>query len=229
MNLLEETLLTYGVVDVYHNAWEFDRWDTSDDSRDWSLESDGSPVRVANYGANSGSTGAEGVTAELIYYDHDNPPASIEGKIVVIPTRPHPEKPYSADYLINYTFNDYEYATLADTLPPPFEFVDPEFSFTFDIWWQLAQRLDSIAAEGKAAGAVIVYDMAFDRTEGLYTFPVPKLYDSPTLQLSREDGAKVIDDAKAGKSATLRLEATVEPSEAYQLVAYLPGKDYGNG
>ena len=227
MAFLEAKLLEYGVVDSWKNSWDFERWDTSDDSTDWSLRSDGTDVRVAHYGAYSGSTGPEGITAEMIYYDHDNPPESIEGKIVVIPTKPHPEKPYSEDYLINYTYNDYEYATEADTLPPPFEFVDPAESFTFDIWWQLAQRLDRIPKEGKAAGAVIVYDMAFDRTKGLYTFPVPTLYDSPTLILSREDGAKVIEDAKAGKSATLRLEATLEPAEAYQLIAYLPGKHYG--
>ena len=227
MAFLEEKLLEYGVVDTWKNSWEFERWDTSDDSSDRSLSSDGSPVRVANYGAYSGSTGPDGITAEMIYYDHDNPPESIAGKIVVIPTRPHPEKPYPEEYLINYTYNDYEYATDAETLPPPFEFVDPAESFTFDIWWQLAQRLDRIPKDGNAAGAVIVYDMAFARTKGLYTFGVPTLYDSPTLIVSREDGAKVIEDAKAGKSATLRLEASLEPAEAYQLIAYLPGKDYG--
>ena len=227
MSFLERKLLEYGVVDVFKNSWEFERWDTSDDSSDWSLTSDGDPVRVANYGAYSGSTGPDGITAELIYYDHDNPPESIEGKIVVIPTRPHPEPPYNDDYLINYTFNDYEYATDPETLLPPFEYVDPAFSFTFDIWWQLAQRLDQIPAKGGAAGAVIVYDMAYERTKGVYTFPVPRLYDSPTLILAREDGAKVIEDAKVGKSATLRLEVALEPAEAYQLIAYLPGKDYG--
>ncbi len=227
MAFLEEKLLEYGVVDTWKNSWEFERWDTSDDSSDRSLSSDGSPVRVANYGAYSGSTGPDGITAEMIYYDHDNPPESIAGKIVVIPTRPHPEKPFPEEYLINYTYNDYEYATDAETLPPPFEFVDPAESFTFDIWWQLAQRLDRIPKDGNAAGAVIVYDMAFARTKGLYTFGVPTLYDSPTLIVSREDGAKVIEDAKAGKSATLRLEASLEPAEAYQLIAYLPGKDYG--
>jgi len=227
MAFLETKLTEYGAVDFNKNSWSFERWDTSDDSSDWSLVSDGSQVRVANYGAYSGSTGPDGITAELIYYDHDNPPESIEGKIVVIPTRPHPTPPYNDDYLVNYTFNDYEYATEADTYPAPFEFVDPEFSFTFDIWWQLAQRLDRIPKDGSAAGAIIVYDMAFERTEGIYSFPVPGLYDSPTLILSREDGAQVIDDAKAGKSATLRLEATLEPAEAYQLIAYLPGKHYG--
>ena len=227
MSFLESKLTEYGTVDHYKNKWKFERWDTSDDDSDWSLVSDGTSVRVAHYGAYSGSTSAEGVTAELIFYDHEHLPESIEGKIVVIPTRPHPDKPFDDDYLINYTFNDYEYATGADTLSAPFEFVDPSFSFTFDIWWQLAQGLDYIPKEGGAAGAVIVYDMAYERTKGIYTFPVPTLYDSPTLILSREDGAKVIEDAKAGNTATIRLEATLEPAEAYQLVTYLPGKDYG--
>ncbi|MEC7008927.1 MAG: hypothetical protein VXX12_02430 [Pseudomonadota bacterium] len=227
MSFLETTLDTYGVVDGTRNAWLFERWHTSEDSTQWSLSSDGASVRVAHYGAYSGSTGPEGITAELIYYDHDNPPESIEGKIVVIPTRKHPNPPYSDNYLINYTFNDYEYATDAETLPAPFEFVPPTESFTFDIWWQLAQGLDRIPRDGNAAGAIIVYDMAYERTKGLYTFGVPTLYNSPTLILSREDGAKVIDDAKQGKSATLRLEAVVETSEAFQYIAYLPGANYG--
>ena len=227
MAFLEQTLADYGAVDGVKNHWEFERWFTSEDNRQWSLISDGSAVRVASYGAYSGSTGSEGVTAELIYYDHDNPPEDIEGKIVVIPTRSHPKVPFSEDYLINYTFNDYEHATNAETLPTPFEFVDPSESFTFDIWWQLAQRLDQIPRDGNAAGAIIVYDMAFERTQGLYTFPVPRLYKSPTLVLSREDGVEVIMDAKAGKQATLRLEAETETATAYQYIAYLPGACYG--
>ena len=227
MLFLETTLDTYGVVDGTRNAWQFERWQTSEDSTQWSLSSDGASVRVAHYGAYSGSTGPEGITAELIYYDHDDPPESIEGKIVVIPTMKHPISPYSDTYLINYTFNDYEYATDAETLPAPFEFVPPAESFTFDIWWQLAQGLDRIPRDGNAAGAIIVYDMAYERTKGLYTFGVPTLYNSPTLIVSREDGAKVIEDAKQGKSATLRLEATVETSEAFQYIAHLPGANHG--
>ena len=47
-----------------------------------------------------------------------------------------------------------------------------------------------------------------------------------THPLWSEDGAKVIEDAKRGKEATLRLEATLETSEAYQYIT-LPGADYG--
>ncbi len=227
MRFLEQRLAEYGAVDGIKNSWQFERWFTSENNSNWSLVSNGAPIRVASYGAYSGSTPAEGITADLVYYDHYNPPENIKGKIVVIPTRPHPSPPFSENYLINYTFNDFEHATDADTLPAPFRFVDPAESFTFDIWWQLAQRLDQIPKKGEAAGAVIVYDMAFERTRGLYTFSVPQLYNAPTLILSREDGAAVIADAKAGKKATLRLEAGIETATAYQYIAYLPGADYG--
>lgn len=226
VGFLEEKLVEYGAVDVTKNRWTFERWFTSDEPTNWSLVSDGDAVKVAFYGAYSGSTSANGISAELVYYDHDNPPASIKDKIVVIPTRPHPEPPYDDEYIRHFTFNDYEYRT-DEPFPALYQFVDPAESFTFDIWWQLRQRLHEIAIAGGAAGMVIVYDMAFERTVGLYSFPVPALYNVPTLILDREAGAKVIADAKAGKLGTLRLEATVEAAEAYELIAYLPGKDYG--
>jgi len=227
LGFLEEKLLEYGAVDVTRNTWDFERWYTSDDATSWSLVSDGEAVKVAFYCAYSGSTGPEGITAEMVYYDHDNPPVSIKDKIVVIPTRPHHEPPYNDNYIENFTFNDYEYRADSETFQPLFEYVDPADSFTFDIWWQLGQRLHTIAVEGEAAGLVIVYDMAWDRTEGLYYFGVPDLYDAPGVILDREAGAPVIAAAKKGKTATLRLEATLEPAEAYQLIAYLPGEDYG--
>tara|TARA_B100000686_G_scaffold336278_1_gene405978 strand:- start:5666 stop:7213 length:1548 start_codon:yes stop_codon:yes gene_type:complete len=227
ITFLEEKLLEYGVVDMHRNSWNFDRWDTTDDPSGWTLVSDGEPVRVAHYAANSGLSANSGITAEMVYYDHDNPPESIEGKIVVIPTRPHPAPPYDNEYLVNFTFNDYEWRANDDSYWGLFEYVPPEFSITFDIWWQLRQGLWEIAVEGNAAGHVIVYDMAFERTEGLYTFGVPPLHESPGVILSREDGAKVIEDAKAGKMATLTLQATIEESEAYQTISYLPGRNYG--
>ena len=227
VDFLETKLLEFGVVELHRNGWSFDRWVTTEDPGGWTLVSDGEPVRVAYYAANSGVSANDGITAELVYYDHDNPPESIEGKIVVIPTRPHPEPPYDQRYVANFTFNDYEWRANDDTYWPLFERVPPEFSFTFDIWWQLGQRLWQIADEGNAAGHIIVYDMAFERTEGLYTFPVPPLHESPGVILGREDGAKVIADAKAGRTATLTLEAAIEQAEAYQTIAYLPGRDYG--
>jgi hypothetical protein len=227
IRFLEGKLVEFGAVDLFRNRWTFDRWSTSEDASSWTLVSGGESVRVAYYAANSGVTANDGITAELVYYDHDNPPESIEGKIVVIPTQPHPEPPYDDEYRINFTFNDYEWRANDDTYWELFERVPPEFSITFDIWWQLRQALWQIAVNGNAAGHIIVYDMAYERTEGLYTFGVPPLHESPGVILGREDGAKVVEDAKAGKTATLTLKAAVEESEAYQTIAYLPGKNYG--
>ena len=67
MAFLEQMLAQYGTVDGVKNSWEFERWFTSEDSRQWSLVSNGAPVRVASYGAYSGSTGSEGITACLLY------------------------------------------------------------------------------------------------------------------------------------------------------------------
>ncbi|MDP6993009.1 MAG: hypothetical protein QGF87_01525, partial [Woeseiaceae bacterium] len=227
VGFLEQKLTKYGAVDLFRNRWMFDRWDTTDDPGGWTLVSDGEPVRVAHYAANSGISANDGITAELVYFDRENPPGSIDGKIVVFTVEPHPEPPYSDNYIRNFTFNDYEWRANDDSYHELFEYVPPEFSFTFDIWWQLRQRFWDIAVEGNAAGHIIVYDMAFERTEGLYTFPVPPLHEAPGVVLSREDGAKVIEDAKAGKTATLTLQATIEEAEAYQTIVYLPGRDYG--
>jgi len=226
VDFLENILRKHGVIDVFKNCWPFERWYTSDDDANWSLVSDGQPVRVSHYDAYSGSTGPEGITAQLIYYDHDNPPQSIEDKIVVFPTLPHPEPPFDEEYLMYSTFNDYEYRS-DDPFGPLFSYIDPAYSITFDTMYQLEQQFHVIAIEGGAVGLIKVCDMAYERTVGLYTFPVPALHDMPGLILDREAGAQVIADARAGKMATLRLEAKIEPSEAMQLIAYLSGKHYG--
>ena len=109
MNFLENEFKKFGVVDLYRNTWEFDKWTISEDPSNWTLTVDGDDVRVAYYGAYSGKTDLDGVTAEMIYYDHNNPPSDIKDKIVVIPTRKHPSKPYSTNYLTNYTYNEYEH------------------------------------------------------------------------------------------------------------------------
>ena len=62
---------------------------------------------------------------------------------------------------------------------------------------------------------------------GMYTFGVPELYNAPSLYLDREAGAQVIADAKAGAKATIRLKAEVTPSETWQLISFLPGRNYG--
>jgi hypothetical protein len=79
----------------------------------------------------------------------------------------------------------------------------------------------------KPAGVVFAMNLNRALTEGLYTFGVPRDYDFPSVYLDRRNGDAAVADARAGRTATIRVEGARVPSEAYQLIAYLPGRDYG--
>jgi hypothetical protein len=82
MVFLEKKLKQHGVVDITKNTWTYDRWYTSEwpDSSNWTLVSDGQPVKVAHFGAYSGSTGADGITRDLALYTPNTLPESLKGK-----------------------------------------------------------------------------------------------------------------------------------------------------
>lgn len=228
MEFTEKKLREYGVVDLQRNSWTFERWSTSEwpDRSNWSLVSAGKEIEVANYGANSGTTGANGITAELIYYDAQNPPDDISGKIVVFSTQVDQAQ---IERLGN---SDYEYRSTGESRPVPGRPIREDISNfqSQNIFLQLVQvpGFIQIARQGDAAGAVFVVDAGRELMAGMYTFPVPPIYAVPSLYLDRRAGEKVIRDAKAGARANLRLEATTSTSTAYQLFGYLPGKNYGS-
>ena len=249
MKFLEWNLEQYGVRDITRNVWTYDRWYTTDwpGHHKWTLTSDGKSIKVASYSAYSGSTTEAGITAPLVYYDPANPPAlsSLAGKIVVFKTAPHPCPPNTPvpfipanlGYILQYTFTDHEFVTNPDTYGALYSRVANEESINGDVWYQLGQIggaggttgfLGILRANG-AAGGLIVFDESYDRLAGLYQFgvPVPPTSSCPTLFLDRDAGSQVIDDAKSGKTGTLKLLAKVEPTETYQLIGYLPGKNYG--
>jgi hypothetical protein len=230
MGFVEEKLRQYGVINLTRNTWTYDRWHTSDwpDSSSWTLVSDGQPVRVAHYGAYSGVTSPNGVTAELVLYTPSTPAESLKGKIVVFRTAPHPSPPFDENYKKWFTLNDYEYRSSED-FPPLFTQIPSSESVVSDVWWQLRQTamVTRVLNESQAVGGVVVFNMGYDRLAGLYSFPVPTLYNVPNVYVDREAGAKVIQDAKAGKRGTLKLQAKVEPTETYQLIGYLPGRHFG--
>jgi hypothetical protein len=231
MSLIEEKLKQYGVVNITKNKWTYKRWYTSDwpDDSNWTLVSDGQPVKVAHYGAYSGSTGPEGITAEMVLYTAKTPTESLKGKIVVFRTAPHPKPPFDEKYKKWFTLNDYEYRNEADEFPPLFTPVPPSQSVSYDVWWQLRQTVMvyKVLRKSQAAGGIVVFNMGYDRLSGLYSFPVMPQYNAPNLYVDRVSGAKVIQDAKAEKQATIKLLAKVEPTETYQLIGYLPGREYG--
>jgi hypothetical protein len=205
------------------------------------LVSDGMPVPVvASYGMTSGFTPAEGVTAQMVYYDPAHPPdhAQIAGKILVFQTAQYPDPPYANSFLDNFTLTDYEWRSPGKWAPlfmPPHASVTSSYHSRW-VWSQL-NGFAAIAIKGHAAGMVIVYDLSPGAAFGLaqrsvYT-PDGKAglgavyVNCPTLTLDRVNGAKVLVDAKAGKTATLTLSARFERNTGKAIIAYLPGKNYG--
>jgi hypothetical protein len=231
LEFLEEKMIENGVANVTKNRWSYERWYTSEwpDDSNWSLTTNSKKVKVAHYGAYSGKTGPEGVTAELVLYDPQNPPTSIKDKIVVITSPPHPKPPYSEDYKAWFTITDYEYVTDPETMTPMFEKMPLNKTISADVWWQIQQlrKAYPLLIKGGATGCIAVFDMPYGRVAGLYTFPVPMPYNVPTLYLDRDAGKAVIEDAKSGKETTIRLTSKTETVETYQLISYLPGKRYG--
>ena len=127
LSFLETGFKKCGLTGIQKDFITYKRWFTSRERNkgDWSLAIEGEDVRVASYWPNSGSTRATGITTPLIYYDDDNPPASIEGKIVVfeIPLLPDPLPPMFDVY------SGFEYVTEDDTHPTD--------SFSLKQWYQL--------------------------------------------------------------------------------------------
>jgi hypothetical protein len=56
---------------------------------------------------------------------------------------------------------------------------------------------------------------------------VPDHYGFPSVYVDRLNGGAVIAAARENRSATIRVEDEHVQSEAYQLIAYLPGENYG--
>lgn len=205
------------------------------------LVTDGTPVPVvASYGMTSGFTPIEGITAPMVYYDPAHPPTEeqIAGKILVFQTDPYPNPPYTKAFLDNYTMTDYEWRS-PGKWGPLFEPVSTNVSTSYHSRWAWNQigQAARIGIKGHAAGMVVVYDLspgaAFGLTQRSVYTPDGKAglganyVNCPTLALDRVHGAKVLADAKAGKTATLTLLGRFQRDLGKAIIAYLPGKNYG--
>lgn len=227
MSFLETKLAEHGCVDIHRSSWMFRRLQTStwpDDSK-WSLISNDRPVPLANFGANCGLTGPGGITAPLVLWDSANP-TDVAGKIVVyrpVP-RPHVREPFSN--------SDYEHMTPFDSYPVEGRRADQAQNGTGSIaaavWDEMTSSSNFIAriAEAKPAGVIFALNLNRAAAAGLYTFRVPEHYSFPSVYVDRENGDAVISDARAQRAATLRVIGEHVQSEAYQVIAYLPGKNY---
>jgi hypothetical protein len=164
--------------------------------------------------------------------DRDLEPDALRGKIAVLPVQASPA------VVATLADTDYEYRAPSVPYPWPERLQSatwqvPDAGDIESVSWKIFPQLmqtRALLAEAKlagAAGALLVFDAGQALAAGLYTFPVPDLYEMPTLILDRNAGAAAIDAARSGTVATLRLDAEVVDSEAYQLVGFLPGRDYG--
>jgi len=232
ISLIEREGLKRGMVDFQHNNFTYPRWHTTDwpDKKGWSLVIGGEEIEIASYGANSGMTGPEGITADLVLLTNWTA-KDLKGKIIVV----------------NLKATDFE-KNIPDWIyqPPENNFrVQHEVKPEETIYQSTVSQLFATNLEGQipiagphylnlvkqtgASGVVYIFDMANDRAEGLFSFPPPAIYDIPTLYLGRESGKKLMELMKEQKQATLKLDAHVVDTEAYQLVGFLPGKKYGQG
>lgn len=243
LRLCEEQMKRCGVVDIFRNPWTYTRWYTSEfpDDSQWSLHIGGKKIRVASYGCNSGSTPESGISAKLVPYMDGLSPEMVRGKIVVLRTpQAHarmvksdvrtseaiPLEPTPPPATRGSIVSDYEYLSNPET------FADPKTPRAESVGVSpfgqmgLGEHAEKLLASG-AAGVVLVLGLSYDAISGIYTFPVPALYDMPTLYLDWETGLEVWEAALQGQQATLRLVAETEESETYELFGYLPGKDFG--
>lgn len=235
MAFIEARLEEYGATHITRARFPYERWYTTEypDKSGWSLTSDGTAVDVASYATQSGSTGPNGVTAPMILLDLSAPAASrptaaqMAGKIVVVKQAPYTYTGGSAGY------TDYEFRTNDDQFLAPFTAVDPTYEASYRNRHQYGQMGTTInsffrGTTNKPLGHVVVMDMPPGAAQGGRQHGTPNRYEVPGVLLDKVNGAKVVEDARAGKTATLKLDAQVEADAlAYTLVATLPGKDFG--
>ncbi|MEX2963866.1 hypothetical protein [Microbulbifer sp. TYP-18] len=236
MDLIETEARRLGVVDLKHNTFRYRRWHTSEwpDSSRWSLSIGGHPIEVANYGANSGTTGAAGVTADVVALTGDELSAmqdksALRGKILVLSIRPTHLLERISDWLYAPPEYPFEVGQIVKSETSVFHStVSQLFAANFDgsLPFPKPHYLRLIKETG-AAAVVVIFDMANARVNGLYSFPVPAIYNIPTLYLGRESGRELLQYLPRHKQATLTLRAQIEETQAYQLAGFLPGRNYG--
>lgn len=228
MGFLETALQGLGCVDIRRSPWRFTRRESGiwPDMSRWGVVLDGTPVPVSSIGASCGLTGPDGVTAPLVLWDPDIRP-DVAGRIVVF--RPVP-RPAVRSAFVN---SDYECATAFDSHPvegqPVPQAQDGTGSISAAVWDEMTASSAFIGeiAAGRPAGVIFAMNLNRAATAGLHTFPVPDHYDFPAVYLDRANGDAIVAAARANRPATVRVEGAELPSEAYQLVAFLPGRDYG--
>jgi hypothetical protein len=222
MQFVEAALRDRGVVDITKEPITYTRWFASDnpEAGERNLRIDDTEIPVAGYWAYSGSTGAGGVSAPLIYYERKMPVAALKNHIVVfdvgaVPASMGPMFKAGNEYETDDRNHD-------------------EQAIASDQWYQgnyitRFGKYDELLKDSGAAGAIVIYDMSPGRARGLYTFPLLNagVFGVPGIYVDRVVGEQVREAALAGRTASMTLVATEEETETYFFYGYLPGRHYG--
>ncbi len=230
LSLIEREGLQRGMVDFQRNYFTYQRWHTSNwpNKASWSLVIGGEEIEVSSYGANSGLTGPEGITADLVMLTDWNA-SNLKGKILVINLEASEFEKRIPDWVYEPPGNNF--SSQHETQPEETIYqstVSQLFSANLEEQISLiGPHYLKLVKQTGAAGVVYIFDMANERAEGLFSYPTPALYDIPTLYLGRESGEKLMELMKKESQTTLKLDARIDETDAYQLVGFLPGKNYG--
>jgi len=232
---LEKKMRELGLVDFTRYTFPYPFWETTEwpDKSGWSLTSDGTKIDVASYATNSGNTGATGVTGQMIVYDPTLPvaqrptAAQMKGKIIVIK---HPAYSTQSAPSTGNSLSDYEYRSDPQTFANVNQIMPLSNDADFRNRTQLSTPTTygtNVCAAAGGLGAVWVLDMSPLAAQAARQHSTPRHYNCPGVLLDRNAGQKVLADAAAGKTATVVLNATVKDTRPAQVIAYLPGKNYG--
>ncbi|MGV0991188.1 MAG: Ig-like domain-containing protein [Mycobacterium sp.] len=206
-----------GIQDVQTQSFPVTRWTTNS----WTLNlvngDTVTPVNAPAYMPYSGVTSADGVTAPLFYLSSTKEinPADVVGKIVVFDV-PLTELPEPAFLLLQYPGKVYD---PANSILTGGTYKRPYLN-------GLVPVIDQLQAAG-ALGAVGVLDYPQDAVTGSY-FPYDGvLRDIPGVFVDRQVGAELKAQAQQGVSANIALPATVAEVSSRNIIATIPGKNYG--
>ena len=235
MNWVKDRLVEYGCVDVMEHHWTHESYRVNDwpvwDTGAMGLTVDGQEIPVGTFLMFSTSTGEEGLTAPLTYYDATAgmpEEGAFEGKIVVMEDFPFPEKPYEKKFLESYVVTDTNYRSDPEIPAPMLELVDPTVNNSWATRWSFSNwcfEMVPYAKKGKAAGLLIASRLTLGALRGLYDRHMTR--PMPSLVIDRTNGPALVEAAKAGKTATMKLISEFFPADAWNFVCFLPGVNYG--
>src|SRR5690606_108572 len=126
-----------------------------------------------------------------------------------------------ADVRAAFAGSDYERATPYASYPeegaPAPQDPGALASISPVVWDEMTATSEFVRAIAPERPAGVVFALSLNRAAaaGLYTFRVPDHYDFPSAYVARSEAEALIADARAGKTATLRVEGARVQAQAY--------------